>query len=201
MDALIIVDVQNDFCSGGALAVPRGEEVVLPINALSGRFAVTVATQDWHPEDHISFARTHDREPGESIESPCHQLLWPVHCVKGSRGAGFHPDLDLTCVDLVLRKGTSEAIDSYSAFMDNDRSRPTGLSGYLRSLGVERVAICGLATEVCVFHTAMDALAEGFSPVVFADACRGIDTPPGATSSALQRLEDGGVVVSSSTEW
>jgi nicotinamidase/pyrazinamidase len=176
-DALLIVDVQNDFCPGGNLAVPRGDEVVPIINRLAERFLNVVLTQDWHPPGHASFASSHPgRRPFESITvdyGP--QILWPDHCVQGTLGAGFHPSLQVLNATLVLRKGMHRAIDSYSAFYENDHTTPTGLAGYLRERGIARVFLAGLALDFCVRYSAEDAQREGFVSVVVEDACRGID--------------------------
>lgn len=199
MEALIIVDVQNDFCSGGALAVPGGEEVVPRINALRGRFSLTAATMDWHPKGHISFASAHGRQPGESVElSSGPQILWPDHCVQGTGGADFHPDLDLRPVNLILRKGMSIGLDSYSAFLENDHASTTGLAAYLRAMGVTKVYLCGLATDFCVFYSALDALDAGFETVVLKDAVRGVDIPDGNLAVALETMEQKGILLTES---
>lgn len=176
-DLLLVVDVQNDFCPGGALAVPGGDEVVAPINRLAARFAHVLLTQDWHPAGHSSFASAHPgRQPMEVIEAPYGpQVLWPDHCVQGSPGAAFHPDLDIPHAELVLRKGYDRAIDSYSAFFENDHATPTGLGGYLRERGLKRLFLCGLAFDFCVRYSAEDARQSGFEALVIEDACRGID--------------------------
>jgi nicotinamidase/pyrazinamidase len=175
--ALIVVDVQNDFCPGGSLAVPGGNEVVPVINALGRRFATVILTQDWHPPGHSSFASSHpDREPFELIELPYGpQLLWPEHCVQGTRGAEFHPDLDLPHAQTAIRKGYRREIDSYSGFMEADRKTSTGLGGYLRERGVTRAVIVGLATDFCVNWTAQDAAKAGLKTLVVEEACRAID--------------------------
>lgn len=176
-DVLLVVDVQNDFCPGGQLAVPRGDEVVPAVNRLGRRFAHVVLTQDWHPPDHLSFASQHPgRRPHETVELAYGaQMLWPDHCVQGTRGAEFHPGLDLPRAELVLRKGFRRMIDSYSALYENDRTTPTGLGGYLRERGLSRLFLAGLALDFCVRYTAQDARGEGFQVVVIADACRAID--------------------------
>jgi nicotinamidase/pyrazinamidase len=192
--ALIVVDVQNDFCPGGALAVERGDEVVPLINALAPRFRVVVATQDWHPADHASFAVNHaGAEPFSMTEMPYGpQVLWPAHCVQGSRGADFHPELKLDRADLVIRKGFDPRIDSYSAFYENDRTTPTGLAGYLRERGVTRVWLAGLATDFCVHYSALDAAGHGFGVTVVEDACRAIDLE-GSLAGALAEMDEAGV--------
>jgi nicotinamidase/pyrazinamidase len=176
-DVLIVVDVQNDFCPGGALAVPRGDEVVAIINRLAARFRNVVLTQDWHPPGHFSFASTHPgKAPFATIAAPYGpQVLWPDHCVQASAGAAFHPALQVPHAALVVRKGMNREIDSYSAFYENDHSTPTGLIGYLRERGFSRVFLAGLAFDFCVRYTAEDARREGFDVFVVEDACRGID--------------------------
>lgn len=176
-DVLVVVDVQNDFCPGGSLAVPRGDEVVRAINALAQRFGHVVLTQDWHPPGHRSFASAHPgRQPFQSIElayGP--QVLWPDHCVQDTSGAQFHAGLRLPHAELILRKGYGREIDSYSAFYENDHTTPTGLAGYLRERGLTRVFLAGLAFDFCVRYSAEDARRCGFEVVVIEDACRGID--------------------------
>jgi nicotinamidase/pyrazinamidase len=176
-DVLLVVDVQNDFCPGGKLPVPGGDEVVPHVNQTARRFAHVLLTQDWHPTGHLSFASSHaDRKPFDTIEvayGP--QILWPDHCVQGTAGAQFRDDLAIPHAELVLRKGFRRAIDSYSAFYENDRKTPTGLAGYLRERGLRRVFLVGLALDFCVRYSAEDARREGFAVVVLEDACRGID--------------------------
>lgn len=176
-DVLLVIDVQNDFCPGGALAVPRGDEVVPVINGLIERFEHVVLTQDWHPARHRSFASTHPgRAPFEEVAMPYGpQTLWPDHCVQGTNGAEFHRGLRWTRAQLVIRKGFRRDIDSYSAFYENDRRTPTGLSGYLRERGFTRVVCAGLAFDYCVRYSAEDAKAQRFETVVVEDACRAID--------------------------
>jgi nicotinamidase/pyrazinamidase len=176
-DVLIVVDIQNDFCPGGALAVPRGDEIVTTVNRLAGRFRNVVLTQDWHPRGHFSFASSH---PGKNAfdtiaASYGPQVLWPDHCVQETSGAQFHGALQIPHAALVVRKGHDHAIDSYSAFYENDRTTPTGLAGYLRERGVKRVFLAGLAFDFCVRYSAEDARREDFSVFVIEDACRGID--------------------------
>jgi nicotinamidase/pyrazinamidase len=176
-DLLLVVDVQNDFCPGGNLPVPRGDEVVPIIYALAGRFAHVVLTQDWHPAGHQSFASSHPgRKPYDVVEVAYgQQILWPDHCIQGTHGAEFRADLDVPRAALVIRKGFRHEIDSYSAFYENDRKTPTGLGGYLRERGFTRIFIAGLALDFCVRYSAEDARREGFDVVVIEDACRGID--------------------------
>ena len=197
-DALIIIDVQNDFCPGGALAVKDGDSVVPVINSLSGRFNTVVVTQDWHPAGHLSFASSHSAAaPYDTFVLPdgTEQTLWPDHCVAGTEGAQFHPALQIDSADLILRKGTNPDIDSYSAFLENDRITVTGLQGYLSARGVTEVYICGLATDYCVFFSAMDAADSGFSPSVVIDACRGIDVPEGNIAGVVSTMEKRGIVI------
>jgi nicotinamidase/pyrazinamidase len=174
---LIIVDVQNDFCPGGALAVRTGDEVVQLINRLAVRFENVVLTQDWHPRGHASFASSHlGKKPFETIELPYgKQVLWPDHCVQSTPGAAFHPKLDTAKAQLVVRKGFHRDIDSYSGFIEADRKTTTGLAGFLREKGFEKLNVCGLATDFCVAWTALDARAAGFDVTVVEDACRAID--------------------------
>jgi len=172
-----VVDVQNDFCPGGTLAVPRGDEVVPIVNRLAENFRSVVLTQDWHPAGHLSFASTHPgRSPYDTIAAPYGpQMLWPDHCVQGTRGAAFHDALRIPHAGLVLRKGLHRTIDSYSAFYENDRATPTGLAGYLRERGIKRVFLAGLALDFCVRYSAEDAVRGGFAVAVIDEACRGID--------------------------
>ena len=195
-DILIIVDVQNDFCPGGALAVPQGDEVVPAVNRLAAEFTHVVLTQDWHPRGHASFARSHPgRQPFDTIEvSYGEQILWPDHCVQGTRGADFHTDLDVPHAELVLRKGFRTAIDSYSAFFENDRRTPTGLVAYLKERRFERVTLCGLATDFCVFYSALDGRQAGFEVTVVTDACRGIDVD-GSQARAMRSMYEAGVTI------
>jgi nicotinamidase/pyrazinamidase len=176
-DVLLVVDIQNDFCPNGSLAVPHGDELVPLINRVASRFAHVLLTQDWHPAGHLSFASAHPgRRPYETIEAPYGtQILWPDHCVQATPGAAFHADLQITHAELVLRKGYHRGIDSYSAFFENDRKTHTGLAGYLRERGFTRVFLAGLAFDFCVRYSAEDARREGFEVVVIEDACRGID--------------------------
>jgi len=176
-DVLLVVDIQNDFCPGGALAVPRGDEIVPLVNGLAKRFRHVVLTQDWHPAGHYSFASTYPgRKPYETIELPYgRQILWPDHCVQGTPGAEFRSDLAIPHAQLIIRKGYDENIDSYSALFENDQRTPTGLVGYLRERGLGRIFLAGLAYDFCVRYSAEDARKQGFDVVVVEDACRGID--------------------------
>jgi len=193
-DVLLVVDVQNDFCPGGALAVPRGDEVVPVANRLGERFGHVVLTQDWHPRGHHSFASAQPgRKPFETIAlayGP--QTLWPDHCVQDTAGAAFHPRLRLPRAEMVLRKGYREAIDSYSAFRENDRLTPTGLAGYLRERGFTRVFLVGLATDFCVHYSAVDAQREGFAAVMVEDGCRAIDVD-NSLAVALRGMASAGI--------
>ncbi len=184
---LVVIDVQNDFCPGGSLAVPEGDQVVPLINRLTGQFAHVVLTQDWHTPGHQSFASAHaGRKPFETTELAYGtQVLWPDHCVQGTKGAAFHAGLDVSRAELIVRKGFHPAVDSYSAFFENDRRTPTGLGGYLRERGFRRAYFVGLATDFCVRYSAEDAARLGFETVVLEDACRGI----GANGSMEAALE------------
>ncbi len=197
MKALILVDLQHDFCPGGALPVPEGDAVIPLANALQGRFDLVVATRDWHPANHASFAASHPgRKAGEVIElDGLAQVLWPVHCVEGTWGAEFHPALDRRRIAQVFRKGTDPRIDSYSGFFDNGRRHSTGLADYLRQRGVSEVFVCGLATDYCVKFTALDAVELGFATRVVLDACRGVDLQPGDVRRAVDEMQSRGVVM------
>ena len=197
MDAravLLVTDVQNDFIPGGALAVPRGDHVVPVINALAQTFANVVLTQDWHPTGHISFASSHaGKRPFERIRLEYgEQVLWPDHCVQGTSGAAFHRDLDIPHAQLVIRKGYHRTVDSYSAFVEADGKHTTGLAGYLRERGLERVYLCGLATDFCVTWSAIDARKAGFRAIVIEDASRAIDTE-GSLAAAWRDMGAAGV--------
>ena len=176
-DVLLVIDVQNDFCPGGALAVPDGDAVLDPIHRIVPLFAHVILTQDWHPAGHSSFASSHaGKQPFDQIDMPYgQQTLWPDHCIQGSKGAEFHPDLQPPQAELILRKGFRPAIDSYSAFFENDRTTPTGLAAYLRERGLTRVFLVGLAYDYCVGYSALDARLHGLEVVVLRDACRAID--------------------------
>ncbi|WP_170439984.1 bifunctional nicotinamidase/pyrazinamidase [Ruegeria arenilitoris] len=193
--ALIVIDVQNDFCPGGTLAVPNGDEIVASINAMMPDFDAVILTQDWHPAGHSSFASSHPgKAPYDLVEMPYGpQVLWPDHCVQGTPGADFHPDLR-TDADLILRKGFRSAIDSYSAFFENDRTTATGLEGYLRTREIDRLTLVGLATDFCVHYSAVDAARLGFDVTVRTDVCRAIDLD-GSLAAAEQAMRDAGVTL------
>jgi nicotinamidase/pyrazinamidase len=195
-DVLIVIDVQNDFCPGGALAVADGDAVIAPIHRVAAKFEHIVLTQDWHTANHASFASTHPgKKPFEQIEvSYGMQTLWPDHCVQGGKGAEFHPSLQLTRAELILRKGFRPQIDSYSAFFENDRTTATGLAGYLRERGLTRVFLAGLAYDFCVGYSALDARRLGFEAFVLRDACRAIDLN-GSVSKMESEFAEAGVVL------
>jgi nicotinamidase/pyrazinamidase len=194
--ALIVIDVQNDFCPGGALAVPGGDEIVPGINTLMRDFDYVILTQDWHPAGHSSFASSHPgKAPYDAVEMPYGpQVLWPDHCVQGSEGAAFHADLDTDRAALIQRKGMNPAIDSYSAFFENDQTTPTGLDGALRSLGIDTLTMVGLATDFCVAYSAIDAARLGFDVSVRTDLCRAIDLD-GSLNNALAEMREKGVTI------
>jgi len=200
--ALIVVDVQNDFCPGGALAVPEGNLVVPIINGIAPHFDLVVATQDWHPADHLSFAANHPgREVGEVVElGGAPQVLWPVHCVQGSAGAEFATGLATERFARVFRKGTDRTVDSYSGFFDNDHAHATGLDAWLAEQGVEAVTVCGLATDYCVKFTALDAHALGLPTTLVRDACRGVNLAPGDAERATAEMAAAGVTIVDSGE-
>ena len=195
-EAILVIDVQNDFCPGGALAVAGGDEIVAPINALVPEFPVRVFTQDWHPANHLSFASQHEgAAPMSLTEMPYGpQVLWPDHCIQGSEGAAFHADLATNPADLVIRKGFRREIDSYSAFFENDHETPTGLDGYLKSRGVEAVTLVGLATDFCVNYSAIDAAKLGFKVTVIESLCRAIDFD-GSLEAARDGMREAGVTL------
>ncbi|WP_417523292.1 bifunctional nicotinamidase/pyrazinamidase [Marinovum sp.] len=196
MRALVVIDVQNDFCPGGALAVEGGDKIVAPINALMAEFDAVVLTQDWHPAGHSSFASQHaGKAPFEMVEMDYGpQVLWPDHCIQGSDGADFHPGLDTTRADLIIRKGFRPAIDSYSAFFENDHATPTGLEGYLRTRGISELVMVGLALDFCVGFSAVDAAKLGFELTVRQDLCRAIDLD-GSLAVAKTNMQDAGVTL------
>jgi len=194
--ALIVIDVQNDFCPGGALAVPEGDQIVPGINALIEAHETVILTQDWHPAGHSSFASSHaGKAPMELIEMPYGpQVLWPDHCVQGSNGAAFHKDLNTTRADLIIRKGFNPAIDSYSALFENDQKTPTGLEGYLRRRDITDLVMVGLATDFCVNFSAVDAAKQGFTVTVKQDLCRAIDFD-GSLAAAQAGMKAAGVTL------
>lgn len=192
--ALLVIDVQNDFTPGGQLAVPEGDLIVPVINRLGGLFKQVVIAQDWHPAGHASFASSHPgRKPYDVIQLPYgEQTLWPQHCMQGTAGAEFHPELDLPHAQLIIRKGCNPDIDSYSAFLEADRRTTTGLAGYLKERGVDTVYMVGLALDFCVMFSALDARAAGFNTFVVLDACRAIDMN-GSLAAAMERMQTAGV--------
>lgn len=195
-DVLLVIDVQNDFCTGGALAVPGGEKVVPAINRIAQKIANVVLTQDWHPRDHVSFAPTHaGKQPFQTVALDYGvQVLWPSHCVQGTAGAELHRDLDVTRASLVVRKGFRRDIDSYSALFENDKKTPTGLLGYLRERELKMVFVAGLALDFCVRFSAEDARQAGFEVAVVEDACRGIDLD-GSVAATHQSFRERGISV------
>jgi nicotinamidase/pyrazinamidase len=197
---LLIIDVQNDFCPGGSLAVEEGDAVVPVINRIMPLFSRAVATQDWHPSDHVSFAASHPgRKPLDVVDaSGIEQVLWPDHCVQGTRGAELHPRLEVGRIELVLRKGLRRMLDSYSAFFENDHATDTGLRFYLKGMRARDIFICGLATDYCVLASALDARRLGFRVTLVRDACRGVDYPRGSVGKALAAMEASGVRIAES---
>ena len=195
-EALIVIDMQYDFCPGGALAVDGGDEIVPGINALIDEFPAVILTQDWHPAGHSSFASSYkDKAPFETVEmSYGTQVLWPDHCIQGSDGAAFHEGLDTDSADMIVRKGFNPSIDSYSAFFENDHETPTGLHGYLQTRGIETLTMVGLATDFCVNFSAVDAAKLGYDVTVLTELCRGIDLD-GSLAAALEGMKDAGVKV------
>ncbi|WP_417242285.1 bifunctional nicotinamidase/pyrazinamidase [Celeribacter sp.] len=192
--ALIVIDIQNDFCPGGALAVAGGNDIIAGVNALMDDFDAVILTQDWHPRGHSSFATSHNADPFTTTQMPYGpQVLWPDHCVQGTGGAAFHPDLR-TDADLIIRKGFNPAIDSYSAFFENDQTTPTGLEGYLRTRGINTLTMVGLATDFCVNFSAVDAAKLGFGVTVRTDLCRAIDMD-GSLVAATTAMQNAGVVL------
>jgi len=202
MDALILVDLQNDFMPGGALAVPEGDEVVPVANRLMSEFELVVATADWHPRNHCSFASNQPgHEIGEVIKvDGLDQILWPDHCIEGTPGAEFHPDLDQSRIHNIIHKGTKRGIDSYSGFFDNGHVQATGLGDFLKSQGVKRVVILGLATDYCVKFTALDALQLGFEIILVRDGCRAVNLQPGDEERAIEELRFKGAKIANSNE-
>jgi nicotinamidase/pyrazinamidase len=200
MKALLIVDLQNDFVPGGALPVRQGDEIVPLINQLQPHFDLVLATQDWHPRNHGSFAANHPmKQPGDEIDlHGLRQTLWPVHCVQGTSGAEFVPGLERDRIEKVFRKGTDAGIDSYSAFFDNGRCKATGLGDYLKEKDASAVYVCGLATDYCVKFTALDARGLGFETILIEDACRGVDLKPGDVARAIKEMKQAGVLIQGS---
>lgn len=196
MKALIIVDVQNDFCPGGALAVKDGDKITPLINDIQKDFDLVIATQDWHPKDHGSFASNHGKKVGEIITlNGLQQILWPDHCVQGSRGADFVKDLDTKSIDKIFRKGTDKTIDSYSGFFDNGHKKATGLGDYLKEKNVAEVYVTGLATDYCVKFTALDAVKLGFKVHLLKEACRGVNLKAGDVDKAIMEMKENGVKI------
>jgi nicotinamidase/pyrazinamidase len=195
-EALVVIDMQNDFCPGGALAVDGGDEIVPLVNDLIRNAEHVVLTQDWHPAGHSSFASSHPgKKPFEMVTMPYgEQKLWPDHCIQGSLGSDFHSGLAWTKAELVIRKGFRQAIDSYSAFFENDHKTPTGLAGYLKERGIVAITLAGLATDFCVAYSAMDAVRQGFAVTVRLDACRGIDLN-GSMDAMLGKMREAGVTL------
>lgn len=202
MKALIIVDVQNDFCPGGALAVENGDAIIDIINRLQHQFDLVVATQDWHPADHKSFAANHaDKNIGDVIElAGLPQVLWPTHCVQNTDGAAFHPRLQTQNIARIFRKGEDETVDSYSGFFDNGHRRATGLGVYLKEQKATQVFVCGLATDYCVKFTALDARELGFDVTLIEDACRGVELHDGDIARSVDAMREAGVKVVNSSE-
>ncbi|TVQ95878.1 MAG: bifunctional nicotinamidase/pyrazinamidase [Spirochaetaceae bacterium] len=200
--ALLVIDAQRDFCPGGNLAVADGDAVVPVINQIAPRFGYVVATRDWHPAEHGSFASLHPgAKPFETGRvGEIEQVLWPDHCVQGTPGADFHPDLDQRPIRVVLHKGFRPTLDSYSAFFENDHRTATGLDALLRGLGYEELFFCGIATDVCVLFSVLDALRLGYRCTLVEDACRGVDRPSGAVASAIDRMRTDGCSIIASSE-
>ena len=201
-EALVLIDIQNDFCPGGALAVNEGNEIVSVVNNIQKKFSVKILTQDWHPENHKSFASNHSgKDPFSSINmSYGLQILWPDHCIQDTLGADFHSDLITKNSDLIIRKGFRPDIDSYSAFFENDKSTPTGLEGYLKTRGIKTIYLCGLALDFCVFFSAIDGAKLGFQVFVIEDACRSIDLD-GSLEHSLKEMNSVGVKLISSSNF
>jgi len=196
-EALVVIDVQNDFCPGGALAVTDGDQIIPVVNLLIERFEHVVLTQDWHPAGHSSFASSHPgKGPFETVDMAYgEQTLWPDHCIQGTPGAEFHPALEWARAESIIRKGFRRDIDSYSAFFENDRTTPTGLGGYLKERGIGKITLCGLATDFCVGFSALDAVRSGLQVEVVLAACRGIDLG-GSMAVMLENMKQAGVVLS-----
>jgi nicotinamidase/pyrazinamidase len=200
-DALLVIDVQNDFMPGGALAIPDGDAIVPLINTFAKKFDHVILTQDWHPTEHISFASTHNKQPFEAIQAPYGpQTLWPEHVLQHTEGAAFHPALHIPHAELILRKGFRRHIDSYSAFLENDHRTPTGLAGYLRERNLTRLFLCGLAYDFCVRYSAIDGKALGFETIVIEDATRPVNLP-GSVAETNAVLADHKIPRLSSEDW
>jgi len=199
MNTLLIIDVQNDFCPGGKLAVPDGDSVVPIINSLIPKFDSIIQTQDWHPRGHHSFASSHEgKEPYDTVEMDYGtQVLWPDHCVQGTHGSEFHPDLNTTKTEVIIRKGFRKEIDSYSTFYENDQKTPTGLTGYLRERGISEIYTAGLATDFCVKWSVIDGLKENFNVHIIEDAVKGIDID-GSVEQAWKEMREAGAHVTTS---
>jgi len=204
---LLIIDVQNDFCPSGVLEVKNGDEVIGPLNRLASLFIANagrvVATQDWHPIDHVSFASSHaNKKPGETVDLPGvkGQILWPSHCVQRTTGAEFHADLNTGPISLIVRKGFHTGLDSYSAFFENDRKTTTGLDGFLKSLAIDTLVLGGLALNYCVLYSGLDAVRLGYKTIVAADAVRAVDFPKGSVDKARKLLDEAGVIMAESGE-
>lgn len=194
--ALLIIDLQNDFCPGGALPVPEGDKIVPVVNKIIEKFDYVVATQDWHPKNHISFASTHNKPVGTTvIVEGVTQLLWPQHCVQGTDGAKFHPELNTDKINIILRKGTNPNIDSYSAFLENDKKTETGLHYLMKGLGIKEVYLCGLALDYCVYYSACDSVKFGFDTFVIIDATKGVNIPEGSIEQAINHMKSLGVKI------
>ena len=205
--ALIIVDVQNDFCPGGNLGIEKGDLVIEPLNCLASLFAarsgMVIATQDWHPIGHASFASSHTgKKSGDTMDlgDVKGQVLWPEHCIQGTAGADFHKALDLKPINLIVRKGFRPSLDSYSAFFENDRKTSTGLDGFLKALSIDTLLLGGLATDYCVLYSALDATALGYKTIVIKDAVRAVNFPPGSEEGAFKLLAEAGVVIAESRD-
>ena len=196
-EALILVDIQNDFLPTGALPVPDGDAVIAPANRLAQDYQLVIATQDWHPKNHGSFAANHaGKEPGQVIKlNGLDQVLWPTHCVEHTAGAELAPGLDSKRITRIFHKGTDPTVDSYSGFFDNGHRNATGLGDFLTAQGVKRVIVCGLATDYCVKFTALDAVELGFETVLVPDACRGVNLAPGDSEAAIGQMADAGVII------
>ncbi|MFN3550877.1 MAG: bifunctional nicotinamidase/pyrazinamidase [Endomicrobiia bacterium] len=195
-DALIIIDLQNDFCPNGALPVPQGDKIIPYINEIIHKFYKVVATQDWHPKNHISFATAHNKNVGDIVKiNGVTQILWPQHCIQGSFGAELHKDLNKNEIDLILRKGTSRNIDSYSAFLENDKKTETGLHYWLKGLGIKKIYFCGLALDYCVYYSACDAIKFGFEVYVILNATKGVDIPKGNIDKTIKHMKSLGIKI------